>query len=68
MSEGEVINTNARDRVSCAYYLGSAGQERLLTEVDKLIGMTVQYELLEGAGYAKNLLQGRFGCAVTGCS
>lgn len=46
-------------------------QERLLTEVDKPIGKTVQYELLEGAGYAKEgiaLLQGRFGCAVTGCS
>lgn len=43
----------------------------MLTEIDKPIGMKVQYELLEGAGYAKEgiaLLQGRFGCAVTGCS
>lgn len=56
---------------SYAYSLGSAGQGRLLTEADKPIGMTVQYECLEGAGYAKEgiaLLQGRFGCAVTGCS
>lgn len=60
-----------RREFSYAYCLGSAGQERLLTEVDKPIGMTVQYELLERAGYAKEgiaLLQGRFGCAVTGCS
>ncbi len=42
-----------RREFSYAYCLGSAGQERLLTEVDKPIGMTVQYELLEGAGYAK---------------
>lgn len=47
MSEGDVINTNA-GRVSYAYCLGSAGQERLLTEVDKPIGMTVWCGLLEG--------------------
>lgn len=37
---------------SYANCLGSAGQERLLTEIDNPIGMTVQWELLEGAGYA----------------
>lgn len=36
--------------VSYAYCLGSAGQERLLTEVHKPIGMTVQYVRVVGGG------------------
>lgn len=59
------------EEVSYASCLGPAGQERLLTEVDKPIGMTVPYGLLEGRGMRRGgiaLHQGRFGCAGTGCS